>query len=103
MTKGLELAPNHFVDNANVRLDDANHLSAYILIHIVRHRNTRKAVADQGDGDIHALKQAESIDAREHEAAFIKGFGALGGGADADGREGMPHRSKERALLGQRT
>ncbi len=39
MTKGLELAPNHFVDNANVRLDDANHLSAYVLIHIVGNRD----------------------------------------------------------------
>ena len=63
MTKGLELAPNHFVDNANVRLDDANHLSAYILIHIVRYGNAGEAVADEGDGDVYALQEALGVDA----------------------------------------
>lgn len=63
MTKGLELAPNHFVDNANVRLDDANHLSAYIFIHIVRYGNAGEAVADEGDGNVYALQEALGVDA----------------------------------------
>lgn len=101
MTRGLELAPNHFVDNANVRLDDANHLSAYVLIHIVGHRNSREAVADEGDGYVYALQEALGVNATEHKAALVEGFGALCAGADADGREGVANGGEEAALLGQ--
>lgn len=101
MTKGLELAPNHFVDNANVRLDDTNHLSAYILIHIVRYGNAGEAVTDEGDGDVNALQEAYRVDAGEDEAALVEGFGTLGGCADADGGERMADAGEERGFFRQ--
>ncbi len=103
MTKGLELAPNHFVDNANVRLDDANHLSAYVLIHIVGDGNAGEAVADEGDGYVYALQEALGVDATEHEAPLVQRLGALRRGADADGWEGVANGGEVAALLGQGT
>ena len=95
----LELPPHHLVDNAHVRLDDANHLSAYILIHIVRDGDSGKAVADEGDGNVYALEEALGVDATEHEATFVKSLGALGGGADTYSRERMTDTGKEAALF----
>ena len=99
----LELPPDHLIHHADVRLDDANHLSAYVLIHIVGHRNSREAVADEGDGDIYALEQALGVDAGEHEAALIQSLGPLRGSPDAHCREGMADRGEEAGLLGQGT
>ena len=47
------------------------------------------AVADEGDSNVDTLQEAYRVDAAEDEAALVQGFGAFGGGADADGREGM--------------
>jgi len=43
------------------------------------------------------------IDAAEHKAAFVQGFGALGAGTDAHGRERVTDAGEEAALLGQGT
>lgn len=103
MTRGLELAPNHFVDNANVRLDDADHLGGDVFVNVVGDGNAGEAVADEGDGYVYALQEALGVDAGKHEAALVEGFGAFGGGADADGRERMADRGEETAFLGQGT
>ena len=59
------------------------------------------AVVDEGDGDVDTLEQALGVDAAQDEAAFVQGFGALGGGADADGGEGFADAGEEAALLGE--
>ena len=103
MTNQLELAPNHLVDNTDVGLDDANDLGRYVFVHIVRHGDTGETVTDERDGYIDALQEALGVDAGEDKAAFVQGFGALGGGADADGREGMADGCEEGRLLRQGT
>ena len=101
MTRGLELAPNHLIDNADVGLDDADDLRGDVLVHVVGDGDAGIAVFDEFHGNIHALQQALGVDAGEDEASFVEGFGALGGGADADGREGVADGGEEAALFGQ--
>ncbi len=57
------------------------------------------AILDEFNSDIDALEQALGIDAAEHEAAFVKSFGALGAGADAHGGEWMAHAGEEAGLF----
>ena len=97
----LELPPDHLIDDADVGLDDANHLRGNVFVHIVRHRDAGEAVADEGNGDIYALQQALGVDARKDKAALVESFRPLGTGADADGREGMADGGEEAALLRQ--
>lgn len=59
------------------------------------------AVADEGDCYVNALQQTNGVNAAENEAAFVEGLGPLGRGANADCREWMPNRSKERRLFRQ--
>ena len=47
------------------------------------------------------LLQAALGDARQREAGLVQRLGALGGGADANGRERAPNACKEAGLLGQ--
>ena len=47
------------------------------------------------------MQQAFGVDAAQNEAALVEGFGTLGAGADADGREGMADAGEEAALLWQ--
>ena len=49
------------------------------------------AVGVHGDGSFHGLLHAAFRDAGQHKAALVQRLGALGGGADADGGEGMAH------------
>ena len=81
--------PDHLIHHAHIGLDDADNLRGNILVHVVGDGDTREAVADEGDGDVDTLEQALGVDAAEHEAALVQGFGALGRCPDADGREGM--------------
>ena len=57
------------------------------------------AILDEFNSDIDALEQALGIDAAEHEAAFVKSFGALGASADAHGGEWMAHAGEEAGLF----
>ena len=84
-------------------MDDLHHLRRNVLVYVVGDGNPGEAVADEGDGDVNALQQALGVDAAEDEAAFVEGFGALGAGADANGRERMADAGEERGLLRQRT
>ena len=47
------------------------------------------------------LQQAPLGDAGEREARLVQGLGALGGGADTNGRERAPDRGEKARLLGQ--
>ncbi len=55
-----------------------------------------------GDGRVDGLEQGAGVDTRQDEAGLVEGFGALGGSPNTNRREGVPHRSEERAFLGQR-
>ena len=97
----LELAPDHLVDDAGVGLNNADDFGGDVLIDVVGDGDAREAVADEGDGDVHALQEAFGVDAGEDEAALVEGLGALGAGADADGREGMANGGEEGRFLRQ--
>ena len=97
----LELPPDHLVDDADVGLDDADDFGGDVLVHVVGDRDAGEAVADEGDGNVYALEEALGVDTAQNEATLVQGFGALGGGADADGREGMANGGEEGRFLGQ--
>ena len=94
-------SPYHFIYYAHVTLDDADDFGGYVFIYIVGHGDAGEAVLDEAHGHFHALQQALGIDAAQDEAAFVQGFGALGAGADAHGRERVTDAGEEAALLGQ--
>ena len=100
----LLFSPNHFIDDADVRLDDLDDLVGDVFVGVVRDRN-RAAVlflTDHLNGDVDCLKQAFRVDAGEDEACLIKCFGTFCGGADADGGERVSDRGKERGFLWKR-
>ena len=53
-------------------------------------------------GHVYGLEQAVLVYAGKDEIAFVKRFGALGGGADAHGGYGLAHREEEAAFLWER-
>ena len=91
----LEFPPHHLIHHAYIGLDDAHDLSGNVFVDVVGDGDAREAVADEGDGDVNALQEAKGVDAAQDEATLIQGLGALGGGADADGREGMADGDEE--------
>ena len=92
-------APDHFVHDTDVALDDADYFCRDILIHVIGNWNTWAVVLYQLYCDVHALQQAFSVDATQDEAAFVEGFGALCAGTDADCWEGMADAGEETAFL----
>ena len=58
-------------------------------------------VAAEGDGGVNGLEEALFVDAGDDKVGFVEGFGALGGGADADGGEGASDAGEEGALFGE--
>ena len=56
MTKGLELAPDHFVDDAGVGLDDADDFGGDVFVDVVGDGEAGEAVADEGDGNVYTLE-----------------------------------------------
>ena len=58
-------------------------------------------VAVHGDGGVDGLEEALFVDSGEDEPGVVEAFGALGGGADADGGEGMAHGGEEARLFGE--
>ena len=91
----LELSPDHFVHHADVALDDADDFGGDVFVDIVGDGDARETIADEGDGDVNALQKALGVNAAEDEATLVEGFGALGGGADADGGERVADAGEE--------
>ena len=94
-------APDHFVHYADVGLDDADNFRRDILIDVIGDRDAWAVVLDQFDCNVHALQETLRVNAAQNEAAFVKSFGTLGAGADADSREGMADAGEEAALFGK--
>ena len=73
----LEFAPDHLVDNANVRLNYFYHLIRYV-VGIVRYWDAVVAVGCHLDCQINALEESLGVDARQDEAGGNEVGGSLG-------------------------
>ena len=91
----LELPPHHLIHDAHIALDDLHHLGAYVLIYIVRHRDSMLTVLAELNSSIYCLKEAFLIDASNDEVSLVDGFRTFGRGTDADGRERMTNAGEE--------
>ena len=97
----LEFAPDHFVDDADVGLDDFYYFGTYVFVYVVGDGDSVLAVAAEFYGCINCLEERLFVDAGDDEVAFVDGFRALGGGANADGGEWVAHTGEEAAFFGE--
>ena len=97
----LKFAPNHFVDDADVGLDDFHYFGAYVFVYVVGDWDSVLAVAAEFYGSVNCLEERLFIDAGDDEVAFVDGFGALCGGTNADGWEWVAHTGEEAAFFGE--
>ena len=91
----LKLPPHHLVDDAHIALDNLHYLGAYVLVHIVRHRNSMLSIFAELYSGIYRLKEALLVNAGNDEVCLVDGFGTLGRGTDADGRERMTNAGEK--------
>ena len=97
----LEFAPDHFVDDADVGLDDFHYFGAYVFVYVVGDGDSVLTVAAEFYGSVNCLEERLFVDAGDDEVAFIDGFRALCGGANADGGEWVAHTGEEAAFFGE--
>lgn len=97
----LEFSPDHFVDYAGVALDELDDLGGYAFVDVVGHGKAEVAVSVHLDGYVDGLQKRCLVDAGEDEVAFVKGFGTLGGGADAYGSNRFANGQEEARFLGK--
>ena len=98
---GLEFAPDHFVDDADVGLDDFYYFGTYVFVYVVRDGDSVLAVAAEFYSSVNCLEERLFVDASDDEVAFVDGFRALCGGANADGGEWVAHTGEEAAFFGE--
>ena len=98
---GLFLSPDHLVDDGDVGLDDFDYDVADVFAGVDVDGGAVVVVAVHGDGGLYGLEEGFLVDTGEDEAGVVEALGALGGGADADGGEGMAHGGEETRFLGQ--
>lgn len=96
--RALELPPHHFIDNADVALDDFDNLVADV-VGVVGYGDAVVAVAGHADGEVYTLQEALFVNSAEDEACLVEGFGTLRAGADAYGGDGFADGGVEAALL----
>ena len=99
----LLFSPDHLIHHTCVALDNLHNLSRYVLIYIIRHRQSVIAIKVHLHRCVYSLQQAFFVNACKHKAALIQRFRALRRGADAHRREGMSHAREEAAFLRQCT
>ena len=99
----LLFSPDHLINHTCVALDNLHNLSRYVLIYILRHRQSVFPIKVRLHRCVYSLQQAFFVNACEHEAALIQRFRALRRGSDAHRREGMSHAREEAAFLRQCT
>lgn len=78
-SKQLLFPPNHFIDDADIGLDDLHDLIGNVFVGVVGDGD-RAAVlflANHLDGGIDGLKESFRVDAGEDEAGFIECFWAF--------------------------
>ena len=97
----LEFAPDHFVDDADVGLDDFYYFGAYVFVNVVGDGDSVLAVTAKFNGSIYSLEQRLLVDTSNYKVAFVDGLRALGGGANADGGEWVAHTGEEATFFGK--
>ena len=95
--------PHHLIHYPHITLNNLHDLGADILIDIIRHRNTVTAISTELDSSVNRLEERLCVDAGNDEICLVDGFGTFGGGADADGREGVTNTGEEAAFFWQCT
>lgn len=88
-------APDHFVDDACVGLDEFDDFVGNVFVNVVGDGEAAVAVAVHFNGYVDRLQQGGFVDAGQDEVAFVEGFGAFGGGADAHGGDGFAYGEEE--------
>ena len=93
----LLFSPDHFVDDADIGLDDFHDLVGDVFVPVIRDGDGASVLflADHLDGGVDRLQKAFCIDAGENEAGFVERLGAFRGGADTDGGERVSNRGEE--------
>ena len=99
LTRTLVLPPHHLIHYAHVALDDADDFGGDVFVDVVGYGDAGGPVADQGDGNVDTLQEADGVNAAQYEATFVQSLGALGGGADADSRERVVNQRYKRILF----
>ena len=97
----LKFAPDHFVDDADVGLDDFHYFGTYVFVYVVGDGDSVLAVAAEFYGSVNCLEERLFVDAGDDEVAFVDGFGALCAGANADGGEWVAHTGEEATFFGK--
>ena len=93
--------PNHFIDDARVTLNDPCDLHGHVFSSVTRYRCAKAFCPLHRDGHFYRLKEGLHVDSGQYKASRVQRFRALGGGPDADSREGLTHRQKKAAFLRQ--
>lgn len=99
----LLFSPDHLINHTSVALDNLHNLSRYVLIYILRHRQSVFPIKVRLHRCVYSLQQAFFVNACKHKAALIQRFWTLRRGADAHRRERMSHAREEAAFLRQCT
>ena len=76
-------------------MDDLDDFGGDVFVDVVWDWDAVGAVAAEFHRSINSLEERLRINSRNNEISLINSLGALGAGADADGRERMSHRSEE--------
>ena len=92
----LEFAPDHFVDDADVGLDDFYYFGAYVFVYVVGDGDSVLAVAAEFYGGVNCLEERFFVDAGDDEVSLVDGFGTLCRCAYADCREGVTYAGEKR-------
>ena len=97
----LKLTPDHFVDDADVGLDDFHYFGTYVFVYVVGDGDSVLTVTAEFYSGVNCLEERLFVDAGDDEVAFVDGFGALCAGANADGWEWVAHTGEKAAFFGK--
>lgn len=97
------LPPNHFIDDARVALNDPRDLHGHVFSSVTRYRCAKAFRPLHRDGHFYRLKEGLHVDSGQYKASRVQRLWTLGGGTNADSREGLAHRQKKAAFLRQRS
>ena len=87
----LEFAPDHFVDDADVGLDDFYYFGAYVFVNVVGDGDSVLAVTAKFNGSIYSLEQRFFVNTGYDKVALVDSLRTLSRCTDADSREGMTY------------
>ena len=99
---GLELSPDHFINDTGVALDDFHDLGTHVFFDVVGHRDAVITISVHRDGSIDSLQQRLFVNASDKEASLVDCFGAFGTGTNAHSRERVADTREERTFFGER-